>query len=38
MGAVILARAMDNPHLADELLAATQAELSPDSDDAVGRA
>jgi TetR/AcrR family transcriptional repressor of nem operon len=38
MGAVILARAMDNPHLADELLAATQAELSPDSDDAAGKA
>jgi TetR/AcrR family transcriptional repressor of nem operon len=28
MGAVILARAMDNPALADELLAATQSELS----------
>jgi TetR/AcrR family transcriptional repressor of nem operon len=38
MGAVILARAMDNPHLADELLAATQMELSPDSDDAAGKA
>jgi TetR/AcrR family transcriptional repressor of nem operon len=38
MGAVILARAMDNPHLADELLAATQAELSPESDDAAGKA
>ena len=38
MGAVILARAMDNPHLADELLAATQAELSPDSDGVAGKA
>ncbi|PZM09461.1 TetR/AcrR family transcriptional regulator [Rhizobium tubonense] len=37
MGAVILARAMDNPALADELLAATQTELSSKPDEIASR-